>query len=370
MKIAFFSGCVEYSVCLANSLRKDCKLDFIYNGNYVRFRDESILDLLESGIRKIELSRYRIRDYRNFWNYRLFAVELRHYDIIHFQEGDIWFSLNRSLFKNVPLVLTVHDPTQHAGLPFINRMYQDYAQRWIVTQSDSYIVHGQNMKNDLARNFSVPLERINVIPHGEFSFYKKWRSEYEPLLKPKKGKKRLLFFGEVRRNKGLEYLIKAEPLISSRYDNYTICIAGRFSKDPGNDFEHYRKMMVDTSRYEVINRYIANNEVAEIFESSDIVVLPYMSASQSGILALAFGFGKPVVSTDTGSIGEVLEHGQTGLLVSAGDTVALADAISTLLNDDERCTFFAANAAAVAQTRLNWDTIGKQTVDIYRSILR
>ncbi len=55
MKVAFFSGCVEYSVCLANSLRKDCKLDFIYNGNYARSRDVSVLDLLESQIRKIEL---------------------------------------------------------------------------------------------------------------------------------------------------------------------------------------------------------------------------------------------------------------------------------------------------------------------------
>jgi glycosyltransferase involved in cell wall biosynthesis len=226
------------------------------------------------------------------------------------------------------------------------------------------------MKSDLARNFSIPKGKINVVPHGEFSFYKKWISGNAPLLRSDKGKKRLLFFGEVRRNKGLEYLIKAEPLISSRYGNYTICIAGKFSKDPGNDIEHYRKMMVDTSRYEIINRYIANNEVAEIFESSDIVVLPYTSASQSGILALAFGFGKPVVATDTGSIGEVLEHGGTGLLVPPGDAIALAGAISELLIDGGRCTHYAENAAIVARKRLNWDIIGKQTVGIYRSILR
>lgn len=370
MKVAFFSGCIEYSVCLVNALCCECEVDFFYNGDYVRQRDASILDLLDPRIRKIEINAYRIRDIRNFLSYRRLAKRLRDYDLVHVQQGDVWFSMHRHLFKNVPMVCTIHDPTQHTGLRFANSQYQDLAQRWIAGQSGRYIVHGDKMKADLARNFDLPAENIAVIPHGEFSFYRRWRSGKEEQLRKVNGKnKRLLFFGEARKNKGLEYLIRAEPLITARYQDYSICIAGRFTNEPNNDRLYHVNMMTDPSRYEIINRYIANNEVAEIFEQSDIVVLPYISASQSGVLALALGFGKPVVATDTGSIGEVLEHGKSGLLVPAQNPTSLADAIVELLSNEERCRELGEHAAALAQGRLSWNTIARQTMEVYQSVL-
>jgi alpha-maltose-1-phosphate synthase len=368
MKVAFISGCIEYSICLANALCNECEVDFIYHGAYANQRDASILDLLDSRIKKIEVNAYRLRDPRNFLSHRRLAQKLRSYDIIHVQQGNVWLSLNRYLFRNVPMVCTVHDPTQHPGLRLFNRTYQNFVQHWIAAQSSTYIVHGEKMKADLAANFSINRDIITDIPHGEFSFYKRLRSDRSK-RKAYNAVKRILFFGEVRKNKGLEYLIQAEPLISKRFNNYTICIAGRFTNEPGNNYEYYAKKMSNKSRYEIFNRYIANSEVAEIIENSDIVVLPYTSASQSGVLALAFGFGKPVVATDTGSIGEILEHGKTGLLVPPSDSVALADAISEILLNDELSIMMGERAATMACGPLNWEVIGKQTCDIYRRLM-
>ncbi len=365
MRVAFFSGCVEYSVCLVNALFKECEVDFYYNGEYVRQRDATILELLDPRIKRIEINQYRIRDPKNYLSHRRLARTLREYDVVHVQQGNIWLSMNRNLFKDVPMVCTVHDPTQHTGLRFANSTYQDMAQRWIARQSSFCVVHGMKMKTDLAVNFKIPIDQIEVIPHGEFSYYKAWRSENVALASSPVGKKRLLFFGEARKNKGLEYLIKAEPLIAEQFKDFTICVAGKFTKEPDNDFSYHANLMADPSRYEIINRYIANNEVAGIFEQSDVVVLPYISASQSGVLALAIGFGKPVVATDTGSIGEVLEHGVTGLLVPPGDESKLAKALLELLENDDVCFRFGRKAAELAQGKLNWDTIAKQNMAVY-----
>jgi glycosyltransferase involved in cell wall biosynthesis len=365
MKVAFVSGCIEYSVCLANALSKHCDIDFFYSGLYACMRDDSILSLLDDSIAKVQINPYRIRDPRNFKSYRDLARRFKEYDVIHIQGGNLWFSMSRYLCRDVPIVCTLHDVVQHAGLPLATSLYQALSQKISISQSAVFIVHGNKLKTLLAGSHYIPSQDIAVIPHGEFSFYKWFRRSNPALQNRSYRRKRLLFFGEVRKNKGLEYLIRAEPMISSAYDDYTICIAGRFTNEPGNSLEYYKSMMHDPSRYEIENRFIGNHEVADLFENSDIIVLPYTSASQSGILPLAYGFAKPVVATDTGSIGEVLNHGQTGFLVPPTDVRALADALLTLLKNDDLCAQFGKNAEASALGRLNWNNIAEKTLDVY-----
>lgn len=367
MKVAFISGPIEYSVCLANALRRHCDLDFFYSAAYARQRDESILTLLDPAIGKYEINPYRLRDPRNFTSHRRLAKRFREYDLVH--GSNFWFSLSRHIYRKVPIVWTVHDPVQHTGLPLANYLFQSMVQKVSVAQATAFIVHGEKLKTTLGTLHRIPERKIHVISHGEFSFYRQLRSGAAKPRPAGARKKRLLFFGEVRKNKGLEYLIRAEPYISAVFDDYSIYIAGRFMNQPGNDLDYYRALMRNPKRFEIVNRFIGNHEVAELFEQSDIVVLPYISASQSGILALAFGFGKPVISTDTGSIGEVLENDRTGLLVPPGNEKLLADAVLQLLLDDDKRSLFGKNAAEVARTKLSWEEIGQQTCEVYRTVL-
>src|SRR5258707_15408817 len=130
----------------------------------------------------------------------------------------------------------------------------------------------------------------------------------------------ILFFGRIWEYKGLEYLIRAEPLISARVPNVRILIAGR-----GEDFSRYTEMMVHPDRFIVHNEYIPEERTAEYFRRASVVVLPYIEASQSGVIPLAYSAAKPVVATTVGGLPEMVEDGRTGYLVAPRDTTNLAD---------------------------------------------
>jgi glycosyltransferase involved in cell wall biosynthesis len=79
---------------------------------------------------------------------------------------------------------------------------------------------------------------------------------------------------------------------------------------------------------ELVDRYVPNEEVGLYFASADLVVLPYTSATGSGVVQVAFGYGVPVLTTTVGSLPEVVTEGETGYLVPPGSPAALADAIA------------------------------------------
>ena len=363
MRVAFFSGPIEYSICLANALSDHCDVDFFYSEYYARQRDERLLGVLDPRIGRVVTSRWRIRDPRNLFSFLGVARQLSKYDVIHTQIGEMWFSLWQPLFRNVPLVCTVHDPHSHFG--HSNKGYTELLQRRNVRHAAHFIVHGEQLRQDLAEKHDLPLTDISVVKPGEFSFYRKLRTDATPATTNGSAPRRILFFGSIRKNKGLEYLIKAEPLISKKTSNFKIVIAGNFQ----GECEHYERLMTNRDRFEVIDAFIPVDQVADLFDSAYIVVLPYVTATQSGVLPLAFAFGKPVVATDTGSIKEILDHGRSGLLVPPRDEVALGEAIVDLLNDEERCLALGRQALHVAETELSWSKIAQDTVRIYESVL-
>jgi glycosyltransferase involved in cell wall biosynthesis len=139
-----------------------------------------------------------------------------------------------------------------------------------------------------------------------------------------------LFFGRIWEYKGLEYLIRAEPLISEQVPDVEIVIAGE-----GEDFQRYRELMARPDTFRVHNAWISNEQRAEFFNEAAVVVLPYVEATQSGVVPIAYAHGKPVVATRVGSLPECVDDGRTGLLVPPRDEHALAKALIRLLQDDE-----------------------------------
>jgi len=364
MKVALFSGPIEYSVCLANALSSVCEVTFFYNGRYAEQRDASILDILNPEIKKQKISSYRIRDIRNILSYLRIFRSLSSFDIVHIQFEDIWFGLLRTFFKKCLFVYTVHDPYQHQGIK--NGLYQDLIQGWLIKRASKFVVHGKKMKLDLIDRYLLDEKRVYSIPHGEFSFYSKMINREEKKAIQKSEFKRVLFFGSIRPNKGLNYLIKAEPYISEKFSNYKICIAGKFPEN----LKGLKESIMNNDKFEIFDEFIPNSQVANFFESSDFIVLPYITATQSGVLPLAFGLGRPVVATNAGSIGEYLEHGKTGLLVPPCDERALADAILKLMLDEKLLGGMSENAARYCKEKLSWDLIARDTVEIYNVTIK
>ena len=135
----------------------------------------------------------------------------------------------------------------------------------------------------------------------------------------------ILFFGFVRKYKGLRYLIEALPHILKQID-VTLLVVGEFWKDKSDYLELIEKLDI-AKNVRIVDKYVPNEEVSLYFAACDLVVLPYTSATGSGIAQIAFSCEKPVITTKVGSLKEVVQDNETGFLVEANAPSSLSDAV-------------------------------------------
>jgi len=135
----------------------------------------------------------------------------------------------------------------------------------------------------------------------------------------------ILFFGIVRAYKGLPYLIRAFPSILARF-KVRLLIVGEFWEDKERYLRLIREMGVQKD-VTVIDRYVPNEDMPGYFYASDLVILPYTSVTGSGLLQLAFAFGRPVVTTAIGGFPQVVADKETGFLVPPRSPQGIAEAV-------------------------------------------
>jgi glycosyltransferase involved in cell wall biosynthesis len=246
-------------------------------------------------------------------------------DVMHLQHGHLYFNLGLPLIRRIPLVVTIHDPRHHAG-----DMESRKTPQWIMDmgfrRATRVIVHGKKLAESVANQIGISNEKIHVIPHIAIGDVPQDSSDMPHL--PAEEPHTILFFGRIWGYKGLEYLIRAQPIISRSVPELKIVIAGE-----GEDFSRYRELMADPTGFEVINRWVGDEERAQLCRRAAVVVLPYIEATQSGVVPVAYMFSRPVVATHVGALVESVEHGVTGLLVPPRDVGLLAGAIVELLCD-------------------------------------
>lgn len=148
----------------------------------------------------------------------------------------------------------------------------------------------------------------------------------------------LLFFGYVRKYKGLDILIEAFPKILSANPNARLLIVGEFYDNPSEYLELIKKLKIE-DKVKVINQFVPNEDVGKYYQCSDIVILPYRSATQSGILNVAYGFYKPVVVTDVGGLAEFVDESKTGFVVQPDSPDAIAEGVQKFLSVKDKTDF-------------------------------
>lgn len=142
----------------------------------------------------------------------------------------------------------------------------------------------------------------------------------------------LLFFGFVREYKGLHVLLKALPEMLESVPDLQLVIAG----EPYDDPERYHQLIEANDLYEHVrwdDSYIPSEEVPHYFGAADLVVQPYVSATQSGVAQIAYHFETPMVVTDVGGLAEVIPHETAGFVVPPEDPAALAEAVVRYFNE-------------------------------------
>jgi glycosyltransferase involved in cell wall biosynthesis len=146
----------------------------------------------------------------------------------------------------------------------------------------------------------------------------------------------LLLYGAVRRYKGVDLALDALAEVDARLD-VRLLVAGRFWM-PRVELEQRVRALGLQGRVELRDGYVSNEETAALFAACDGALLPYRSATQSGVAALALGYGRPVIATAVGGLPDAIDDGVDGLLTPAGDVGALARAIERLAHERERLT--------------------------------
>jgi glycosyltransferase involved in cell wall biosynthesis len=175
----------------------------------------------------------------------------------------------------------------------------------------------------------------------------------------------VLFFGRIWPYKGLDYLIRAEPLITSRVPQARFVIAGQ-----GEKLSRYREMMRDPGRFTVIDEFVSRKRRDELFAAATVVVLPYVEASQSGVVPLACAHEKPVVATSVGGLPEAVDDGRTGFVVPPRDERALADAVVRLLEDPALRRAMGAAGRRKLEREWSPNKVAEGTLQVYDLALR
>lgn len=238
-------------------------------------------------------------------------------DVLIFPMFHPWNGILQRLLKDIPSVIFVHDPQPHPD--WTGRFYAGL-ENFSIHQASFCITMSYGLIDALKKRCGKD-KPIAVIPIGPLNY---GVSEPQQCAEVP----RILFFGRIVPYKGLEVLLKAYTMVREKHP-CQLLIAGE------GDLISYREWLKNAPDIEVVNRWIPDEEIGSLFARSDIVVLPYTSASQSGIIPIAASFGLPVIATHTGGLPEQIEHGRSGLLVSPGDSKELADAILFLLENPD-----------------------------------
>ncbi len=219
----------------------------------------------------------------------------------------------------------------HNVLPHEHRIWSKMLARLVFRQADQVVVQSTSEKMRLLQ--IAPVGHVEIIPHPLYDMLEQHpitREEARQRLGIRHTIPVLLFFGFVREYKGLHVLIEALPAVRAQFSEVRLLVVGEFWEDRRNYERQIRALDLEQN-VQLVDRYVPNEEVALYFKAADVVVLPYVAATQSGVLQLALGFSTPVIVSRVGGIPEAVTEEDDIILVEPGDARALSEAIMARL---------------------------------------
>lgn len=218
------------------------------------------------------------------------------------------------------IVFLCHNIYPHEPSPF-DRALTRYGLR----DGDGILVLSESVARDA--HSVAPRAEIRSVPHPVPATFSALPAAAEARRKYGIGADELvlLFFGHIRAYKGLPVLLRAMPAILEQRA-VRLLIAGEFY-EPRARYDALIAQLDLRERVTIIDRYLPNEEVPDVFAAADVCVLPYVSATQSGVAKVAYGFAKPVITTNVGGLSEEVIDGETGYVVAPEDPAAIAAAV-------------------------------------------
>lgn len=208
--------------------------------------------------------------------------------------------------------------------------------KYFFNSIDYFITMSKSVQNDLLSLY--PKANQKLLFHPVYSnFGESIDKEIARNFLKLKSKNIILFFGFIRDYKGLDVLLNAAAIIKDNFD-FELVVAGEFYSNEEKYISLIKNLKLE-EKVKLFKDFIPTNEVKYFFSACDVVVLPYKSATQSGIVQIANNFNKPVISTNVGGLGEVVFNEKTGYLIEKENPKQLADTILKYYSDKKESEF-------------------------------
>lgn len=280
-------------------------------------------------------------------------IEKFHPDVIHTTIVPDTVELLLYKFRS-KMVITMHDPFLHSGKSNLRSIIHRYIAIKLIPK---IVLLNTVQKNKFINTYKIKRDRILINKLGAYTFLNKCHS---PIHKRDSETINLLFFGHIASYKGLEYLMRAMPIIRAKIPNINLTIAGG-----GNLYFDYAPY-TNLEYIKLINRYVSMDELATLLERCSVVVCPYKDATQSGVIMSAFAMNRIVVASNVGGLAEQVQNGVTGVLVRPCEVQELADAIISICKDPSLIGKLERNILKQNSSYdYSWSYIASKYVDFY-----
>lgn len=245
----------------------------------------------------------------------------------------------------------INDPFPHSGETGLRKtFFRNTCFRF----GKSFVLLNQNQVDKFSSTYHIDKSRIVISRLGTDDSMRYLAKDNEHINKPSKN---VLFFGRMSPYKGIEYLCEAMKTVHEAVPEATLTIAG--GGKIYFDFTPYENL----NYIKLVNRYVPAEELGHMLHNCAFSVCPYTDATQSGVIMTSFTMDKPVIATNVGGLGEMIDEGKTGYLIPPKDPEALADAMIKLLQDEDTLMEMSQTIHHIYQEGVfSWDQIAKEYI--------
>ena len=235
---------------------------------------------------------------------------------------------------HIPVVIVAENVISHEG-----RMIDLLLTKFALNTADKFLVLSKVVEETVKRLYpSVPLFRSSLPVYDCYQTEAGLSREEAQRRLRLEGKNVVLFFGYIRKYKGLMNLIEAFPAVKKEIPNAHLLIVGEFY-----DNERSYRQAIDRlgirADVTLVQEYVPNEDVHKYFTAANVVVLPYNEATQSGILSIAQSFAVPAIVTDVGGLSELVADGETGYVIASHTIDLLSLAIIKYFKENKENVF-------------------------------
>ena len=263
-----------------------------------------------------------------------------------------WFRIVERMLKGkFPIAEIIHDSTPHPGFEYVLYSLQ---RKLHPAKTDAIISMSEFCCGEMRKKYP---DKYHIVSKHGIIFP---RSNIDP-KDIAANRKHQLFFGRIEKYKGLSELLVSYEIAKKRMPELKLTVAGA-GKISSADIARAEKLGVN-----MMNRFVTNEEVEELLSSHGVMLMPYTSATQSGVAAVAVANALPCVASDVGALPEQVVPDKMGLIVPKGDTVAFAEAMLRIAGDENLALELSQNTLEMGRKDYNWEDIGKQLAEDLRA---